>query len=218
MSGEAKSWVKAIGISLVIFIIFSLYLVARRGYFNFYILNKVLGSTAALLSAITLLIGPLSKRFLYFVKFTSIRKQLGLIAFGLALAHVAASLTLQSKFPFPSWYIKEIIPILFGITALAIWTYITYISRAKKVTQLGEQVWRNRLSMAGKLSFLAIFFHLVIMKYEGWIKWFNHQVKQTPELANPSYPPASLFVFIFMLGVIIYRVVNTYLFKKQSKS
>lgn len=40
------------------------------------------------------------------------------------------------------------------------------------------------------------------------------EVKQTPELANPSYPPASLFVFAFMVVVIAYRLI---IFLKQRR-
>lgn len=46
------------------------------------------------------------------------------------------------------------------------------------------------------------------MKYPGWIKWLNGQVKASPELANPSYPPASIFVFLIMVGVVLYRTIH----------
>lgn len=210
---DKKRWAKSIFAAFVIFSLLSLYLIARRGYYNPYILNKVFGSAAAILAGITLLIGPLSKSIPFFTKFTTIKRQLGLTAFVFALLHLLTSiLLLQNRFPL-SWYIREWLPITFGILAVGIWTYMTYISRNTKIIELTSSVWKKRLSISGLLSFLFIFLHLVVLKYEGWIRWFNGQVKQTPELTNPTYPPASLFVFFFITIVILYRIVV--FFKKR---
>lgn len=208
-------WLKVIGFCLLIFSIFSVYLFLRRGYFNLYIANKAFGSTSAVVAGMTLVIGPLSKRFLYFARFMSSRRQLGLCAFGLALFHVIVSVSMQKRFPFPDWYFNELVPVLFGAIAVFIWAYMTYISRNSKIEQMGADIWKKRLSITGKLGFLAIFLHLTVMKYEGWLRWFNGQVKGSAELANPSYPPASLFVFFAMLSVIFYRVVNDFIYRNK---
>lgn len=203
---EINRWLKSIAISFVIFFILSLYLFLRRGYYNLYIINKVLGSSAIVISGFTLLVGPLSKRFPYFTKFMTIRKHLGLSAFGLALLHILVSLLQQERFPFPTWYIRELIPVTFGILAILLWSYMTYISRIEKIKVLGVEKWKKRLSLAGQLGFLAIFLHLTIMKYPGWLRWASGQLKSSPELANPSYPPASLFIFIIIVAIILYRI------------
>ncbi|MBI2430911.1 MAG: hypothetical protein HYV39_02770 [Candidatus Levybacteria bacterium] len=213
MSNKDKSrWIRSISIGLFIFLLFSLYLFARRGYYNLYIINKVFGSTATVLAGVTLLIGPLSKRFPFFAKGMTIRRQMGLLAFVLALIHVVIStLFLPNKFPV-SWFTKEWLPITFGVLAVITWVYTAYISRNSKIKELGATVWGKRLSISGQIAFLFIFLHLVVMKSEGWTRWFQGLVKQTPELANPSYPPASLFVLLTMLIVIIFRV---YIFSKR---
>lgn len=214
-SEEYKRWIKSFTISFSVFLIFSLYLFLRRGYYNLYIINKVFGSAAVILAGGTLLIGPLAKKFKNVSKLMTIRRQLGLCAFGLALAHTVASLAQQQRFPFPKWYQAELIPVIAGILAIIVWSYMTYISRNEKIKELGVEVWKKRLSIAGRLGFLAIFTHLVIMKYQGWINWVSGKVKASPELANPTYPPASMFVFLFMFGVILYRVINYFLHKKS---
>lgn len=205
---ELHQWLKALFYTSIIFALFSIYLYLRRGYYNLYIVNKVFGSTAAILAGLTLLIGPLSKKFSTFVHFMGIRRELGLIAFGAAIAHVIASLMLQDHFKIPDFYIRIKYPLIFGIIAILVWAYMTFISRSSKIKQMGSDIWKKRLSLFGKIAFLAIFLHLVVMKYPGWTTWFKGQTKQTPELANPAYPPASLFVFAIMLSVIIYRLVN----------
>lgn len=213
MSEIWKRWIRALAVALIIFIVLSLYLYLRRGYYNIYIINKVLGSGAVVLAGIALFIGPLRK--ISFIAFLmTIRRQLGLLAFGFALLHVTASLYQSQRFEWFSWYIEEWIPVSFGILAILIWGYMTYISRNTKIVQMGSDVWKRRLSLAGDVAFLAIFFHLVVMKYQGWIKWFSGDVKQSAELANPSYPPASIFVLIIMLVVIVFRLV--YGFRKRT--
>lgn len=214
---EVFQWFKALIITAIIFVAFSLYLTLRRGYYNLYIINKVFGSTAAIVAAFTLIIGPLHRKFPALTHLMGIRRELGLVAFGLAIAHIAASLILQNKFAFPSWYFKEIIPVLFGVGAIAIWSYMTYISRNSQIKKLTADIWAKHLSLSAKIAFLAIFFHLVVMKYQGWLTWFKGQTKQTAELANPSYPPASLFIFAIMLAVIIYRLINDIIHRNSGK-
>ena len=202
---DKKRWIKSILIALFVFALLSLYLFVRRGYYNIYIINKVFGSSAVVLAGIALLVGPL-RQYSFMTALMAIRRHLGLLAFGFATTHIITSLYQTDRFAWFSWYIREWIPVGFGITAISIWAYMTYISRDTKIKQLGTTVWKSRLSLMGKVGFMAVFLHLTVMKYEGWIRWFNGQVKQTPELANPSYPPASLFIFLFMVIVIIYRI------------
>lgn len=216
MSENTKHWLRAFILTAIIFLLFSLYLYLRRGYFDLYIANKVFGSTAALLAGITLVIGPLSKRIPFLIQFAETRKQIGLLAFGIALLHIGASLFQTERFPWFSWYLNEWIPISLGLIAVATWTYMSFISRGKKIKQMGVDVWQRRLSLAGKIGFISIFLHLLIMKYPGWIRWFNGQVKATPELANPGYPPASLLLFIVMVLIIVFRVINTYFHKRKA--
>ncbi|MBI4065222.1 hypothetical protein HY409_02545 [Candidatus Gottesmanbacteria bacterium] len=198
-------WIKSIGITGIVFLLFSLYLWLRRGYYNDYIINKVFGSTSAVVAGLTLIIGPLAHRYRLFSLFMPIRRELGLLALALALFHVYYSVfLLPNKFPV-SWFINEITPITFGGIAIAIWVYVASISSNKSITALGSDSWRWRQKIAGHTAFIAVYLHLVIMKYQGWISWWQGKVKVTPELANPSFPPASTFVFLIMTVILIYR-------------
>lgn len=210
-------WLKAILIAIVVVLLFTSYLYLRRGYVNLYILNKALGSAAVVLAGITLLVRPLLSRLPKLSFLMTIRRHLGLSAFGLVLGHVVVSVFfLPQKFPL-SWYQEEWMPVTFGVVALLIWIFLSYISTDKKVRQLGSDRWRKFQSMGGRLAFILIFLHLTVMKYPGWIRWFNGQLKPSPELANPSYPPASLFVFAFMLLVILSRIWHLMLGRKGDK-
>lgn len=212
---DRKRWLKSSLIVLIVFILLSLYLFIRRGNYNLYIMNKVFGSTAVVIAGFTLLIGPLSRKINSFITFMTVRRHLGLTAFGLALAHTVTSFFFLSyKFPIP-WFMKELIPIGFGLLALLFWVYLAYISTNKKIQQMGPEVWKKHQSLVGKIAFLSIYLHLVVMKHQGWINWLNGKVKPSPELANPSYPPASIFVFLFMTGVIAYRIILFIIIKNK---
>lgn len=215
---EFHQWLRALIYSFLVFAFFSIYLYIRREIFNLYILNKVFGSTAAVVAGFTLIIGPLHRYFSSFAHFMGIRKELGFIAFGLAIAHVIATLMLQDRFKFPEFYLKVNYPLYFGIIAVLIWAYMAFISRVSKIKEMGSAVWISSLSLCGKIAFLAIFLHLTVMKYPGWITWFKGQTKQTPELANPSYPPASLVVFAIMLIIILFRIINDFVYRKAEKA
>lgn len=203
---DISRWTKSILIALIVFSLFSFYLLERRGYYNLYIINKVFGSTAVVLAGMTLLIGPLSQKFSIFAKAINIKRHLGLLALGFGLAHITASIFfLSARFTF-TWYIREAIPVAFGVFAILVWFYLASISQNNKIHQMGVELWQKHQSVGAKIAFLAIFLHLTIMKNQGWINWWQGKIKQTPELANPNFPPASLFVLFFMVGVIIYRL------------
>lgn len=194
MSENWKIWLRSLVISLVIFLIFSLYSYLRRGNYDLNAINGAFASTAVMLAGITLLIGPLRK-ISFVVPFMTIRRHLGLLAFGYALLHITVSLLQILGFDSDEWIAGG-----FGALAILIWGYMAYISRNSKVIQMGLDIWKKRLSLAGKIAFIAIFLHLVIFKYQGWIKWFSGDTKQ-------SYPPGSLVIFIIMLAVIVFRLV-----------
>lgn len=208
MPENIKHWIKGFLFSFFIFLLLLLYLYLRRGYINIYILNKAFGSAAAVCGGLTLLIGPISHRFNRLHNFMTIRREIGIFAFIFALIHIVASLLQQNRFPLFGWYLEEIIPVTFGIIAILIWIYMAFISRNSEILKMGSDNWRRILSMTGKVSFVAIFLHLTIMKYPGWVRWLNGELKRSPQLENPTYPPASIFVFAIMAGVIIYRVIN----------
>ncbi len=203
-----SGWISAIVVAGIIFSLFSLYLFDRRGYYNLYIINKVLGSTAVVLAGLTLTLGPLAGKIKSLVRFLSMRKELGLLALKLALLHAIVSVFLLSnKFPV-SWFQKEWVPVAFGGSAIFIWLLIPILLHEKHIAHLGEKTWRKYQSIAGRAAFVLIFLHLVVMKWPGWLRWWNGQVKASPDLANPTYPPASLFVLAAMILVILIRTYN----------
>lgn len=202
---EKDHWRKGVLTAAVIFLLFSLYLFLRRGYYSLYIANKAFGSSAAILAGLSLVVGPLAKHLFVLVDYVSIRRHMGLLALLFGMVHAVISLfLLPQKFPV-SWYQQEWVPVIFGATALALWVYLASISTSEKLKTLGADIWQKHQRRFGHISFLAIFLHLTIMKYPGWIRWLRGQVQPSSELANPSYPPASLFVLLALIAVLLYK-------------
>ncbi len=201
-----KRWAKAIIISLLIFALLIIYLYVRRGGFNIYDANKAFASIAVILAGLTLLIGPVSRKITSVAKYMTIRRQLGLSAFIYAVLHIVASLYLQERFPFPQWYLEEWLPVIMGLIAILVWGYLAFLSRDTKIQKMGGLQWIKHLSSGAQIAFVAVFLHLVIMRHEGWISYLSGHPQQTGSVANPSYPQSSLFIFLFMLLVILYRI------------
>ncbi len=206
-ANNTSRWVKSFKILFAVFILLSLYLFLRQGNYNLSALNKALGSTAVILAGLTLLVGPLSKKFLSLTQFMTIRRHVGLLAFGAAILHVGISFS----------QISLSIPITFGILAILAWTYMAFISRDSKVIQMGVALWKKHLSFAGVFAFAVIFLHVVFLRYQGWTKWLHGQVKQTPQLLHPSLAPLSVFTFLFMCAVILYRVFVFFKYRNKGK-
>lgn len=208
MPRHRSEWVSVLIVAGGIFVVFSLYLLARRGYYNLYIINKVFGSTAVVLAALTLALGPLAGRIKSLIPLVAMRKKLGLLALGMSLLHIVISVFfLPGKFSI-SWFQNEWVSIVFGVGAILVWLLIPIALHEKRMTHPGEKTWRKYQSLAGRVAFAFIFLHLVLMKWQGWLNWFAGKVKASPELANPTYPPASLFVLAAMLLVMLVRTYN----------
>ncbi|MBI5614612.1 hypothetical protein HY947_06845 [Candidatus Gottesmanbacteria bacterium] len=204
-----EAWLTASLHIIVIFSALSAYLFLRRGYVNTYIVNKVFGSTAAILAALSLSAGVLArwKPFL-FSHLVRCRRELGLSAWILALLHMATSLLfLGNRFPL-SWYQSELIPFFAGSGAVLIWSVLALISHHEQRDSLGTTLWTFLQRSGAQLAFLFILVHLVVMKYQGWIKWSQGLVKANLELAHPEYPPASIFVLLILLSVLILKLVS----------
>ena len=85
-------YLKVLIFSLFLILINSLYNFYRYGYFNLYILNKVLSSVAFILLGIVLLLGPASRIFSFPDPYLKYRKETGIVSFFLLFSHIIVSL------------------------------------------------------------------------------------------------------------------------------
>lgn len=131
---QIKQYGTALMVAMFLFVILSVYLFYRRGYYDLYIANKIFAGVSAILLGIVLLIGLLSRLFSFFDRDIQYRKELGIIAFFLALSHGVISLFfLPSKFPLSGFLKTPNWPFVFGLTAIIILIAVFFISNNRAI-------------------------------------------------------------------------------------
>src|SRR3989344_4764811 len=187
------SFLAALGVSVV----FALYLFLRRGYFNLYIFNKVLASTSLVLLGIVLLIGPISRFYNRFDKWLILRREIGIMAFLLALGHGLISYSGKASSA-----------LIWGIISLAILAVLFLTSYKFVESKLNRGIWIQLQSWGVRLGTFFAFLHLIALKYPGWIKWLAGQGAKG--LVRPEMPPASLLGALFLGFVAITRLAEIF--------
>ena len=194
-------------VAVISFVALSVYLFYRRGYYDLYIANKVFAGVAAVLVGIVILIGPGSRLFSFPDRYVQYRKELGVVAFFLALIHsVVSFFFLQDKFPARKFLSAEWWPFIFGLTATIVLIAIFFISNDRAMMALGREKWWRLQYWGVRLAFALILLHVFIMKWSGWVKWY--QVGGSKELVRPEWPGAGLLVGWFMVFVVFIRLAE----------
>lgn len=197
----------ALATALFLFLVFSVYLFYRRGYYDLYIANKIFAGVATVLLGIVLLLGPASRLFSFPDRYLQYRKELGIVAFFLAVIHGVVSLFfLPSKFPIQEFLGTINWPFIFGLLAAVILTGIFLISNDSATNALGREKWWRLQYLGIRLAFIFIILHVFIMKWSGWLKWYK--TGGGKELVRPEWPGAGLLVGWFMVFVILIRLAE----------
>lgn len=197
----------AVCFGAILFLALSVYLFYRRGYYDFYIVNKIFAGVSAVLFGVVLLIGPLSRIFSFPDRYVQYRKELGIVAFFLAFIHGIVSLFfLPAKFPLSLYFLKLNWPFIFGLAAIIIMAAIFFISNDRVMVKMGREKWWRYQYWGARIAFSLVFLHVFIMKWGGWIKWY--QVGGGNGLARPEWPGAGLLIGWFMLFVVLFRLAE----------
>jgi DMSO/TMAO reductase YedYZ heme-binding membrane subunit len=189
------------------FAILSFYIFYRRGYYDLYIINKALAGTSAVILGVVLLIGPLSRFFTVFARFLLYRKELGIIAFFLALSHgVVAMFFLPSKFPLAGYIQKTNWPFIYGLTGLLVLILLFFISNTFATNMLGRKRWWWLQNWGVRVGFILVALHVFVMKWKGWLNWYKTGGEKY--LVHPEWPGAGLLVGWFIFFVLFVRLAE----------
>jgi DMSO/TMAO reductase YedYZ heme-binding membrane subunit len=193
-----RMWINTLILSISVFVFGSAYLFARRGNFDLYIANKVFATTALVLIGLSFALSGLC----YFWDFVDTkiiyRKILGLTGFYYSLVHIFVTLfLLPNKFPLPSWILGHVTTVFFATLGLIIFTAMAIASKDDVMHELGSKKWRMTMR-AGYIAYIFIIIHFTMLKYKGWINWFNTK--------EPFLPPLSLLEIFFAVAVIGIRI------------
>ena len=202
---QFRQYCFAVFIAVIIFFALSLYIYFRRGYFDLYIANKAFAGTSAILLGIILLLGPLSRFFSFPDRYIQYRKELGIIAFFLALTHgIVSYYFLPLKFSLSGFLVTYNWPLIFGLFATILLIFLFFISLYPIMSAIGKKTWWPLQYWGLRLVFALTFLHVFMMKWSGWLKWYK--VGGGKELARPELPGAGLLVGWFMVFVVLMRV------------
>lgn len=208
MSKEEKkqsAWFSALVLAAIVFVSFSLLLFARRFDYSFLIANKAVALTAVTLIGVTFLIGPLAKFWSKkWVPRLRLRKQMGLTGFMLVVLHAIFSLIMLSSAYYPKMFTEagRLTPeseasLVLGTMALLIFSVAAITSFNPFKQSMKYHQWK-RLQRTGYIAFVMVFFHIFLIKWQGWIdpsNWLN------------GLPPASLVGASFIVFVLLMRSI-----------
>ncbi|MBI2439251.1 MAG: ferric reductase-like transmembrane domain-containing protein [Candidatus Moranbacteria bacterium] len=217
-----KDYAIAIFLAAILLTLFSSYLLIRRGYLfdappsadTFFVFNKVIIGVGTVLLALTFLIGPIVRYFDRFDKWLGYRKEIGIIGGFLALSHGILSYHfLPLKFPQEKFTIENI-PFLAGLIGSLILVFLFVLSLERVIHLMDGKRWwfLQRFGLRAVIVFTVI--HVVVMKWQGWMKWLKQGGTPSAELANPLLPGLGMLVSLFLAWVIIVRLYESiFLFK-----
>lgn len=201
---ELRKYFAAFSLAAIVFLVLGVYIYFRRGYFDLYIANKVFAGDAAILLSVIFVFGPFSRFFNIFDKYLPLRKEIGITAFFLALAHSLISLFfLPSKFSLARYFSGFNWPFIFGLLGLLILIFLFIISFKRLETWLGDARWWKLQNWGLRLTVSLVILHVFVMKFPGWIKWYR--VGSEPGLAHPGLPGASLLLVWLMFFALLIR-------------
>ncbi|MBI3980604.1 ferric reductase-like transmembrane domain-containing protein [Candidatus Microgenomates bacterium] len=193
--------------TIVLFVLFSLYLYGRRGFYDLYIINKVFAALATTELGIALLLGPLSRIFDIFDRYLQYRKHFGIAAFIFAFFHTASSLFfLPNRFPFNKYFTTGLWPFVFGLLSFLVLLVLFSISNKWSRDKLNFSRWWFIQNWGVRLAFVALTLHVGIMKIPGWVEWY--QKGSGNNLAHPEWPGLGILVGWFMIMVITVRLAE----------
>lgn len=197
----------AVSAALPVFVVLSVYLFYRRGYYDLYIANKAFAEVSAVLFGIVLLIGPLSRFFSFPDKYVQYRKELGIVGFFMAFLHVIVSLFfLPARFPLERYFASFNWPFVYGVLATLVLLLIFLISNDRAMTKMGREKWWRLQYWGMRIAFALTLLHVFVMKWNSWSSWY--QTGGGKGLVHPEWPGAGLLVAWFMGFVVLVRLAE----------
>jgi DMSO/TMAO reductase YedYZ heme-binding membrane subunit len=176
-----------------------------------YILNKAVSTTAIFSISLSYLYSSLGKLKIISPGRSSLKKQLGIVGFFLALSHLFLSLSQLNPERYPKFFLDTgfvntvgEFTFLFGLLAFISILFPAYASLPESVKNLSGKKWLL-MQRVGYLAILFVIGHTVAMGYTGWIK---------PESWPFYIPPISLIGSIVAVPAILLRLYVLITLKK----
>ena len=138
--------------------------------------------------------------FCYYLNFLEpelfYRKFLGLLGYGYALCYCITLLAIYPEKYFYGFFTTlATTEMQLGIAAMAILTFLTFISNTRAMRMLGVVRWRYALRL-GYLAYGMFIIRALLVEGLGWVTWLNE---------GGGLPPARLLLTMYALFVLSLR-------------
>jgi len=181
----------------------------RYGYVDGFIINKAFAAVSAMLLGIVLLMGPFARCFPHYATELVQRKYLGIVAFYYALGH-----GIISAFFIPnSWSLSALLwaqfnSFFFGLAGLFLLVMLFILGHDRRLmVWLGGKNWFTAHSWGLRVTVLAVFLHVVLVKYGAWLQWFR-SLRPRAGVAHWELPPIGLWIATFFLVAFLIRLAE----------
>lgn len=162
-------------------------------------LNKAVADTAVIVMGLSMILSSLAYFFNLFDRFIVYRKQLGLVGFGFAVAHLVLSWSAFMRlFTFSNWQQGTIWPLATAAGATLIFSLMALMSVNWVAKMVGGKTWK-RILRAGYLAFILVAAHVVLLRLSRWTTWWEGGMQSPPSL--------SLLAFVFIIVVVGARLL-----------
>lgn len=180
-----------------------------------FVSNKAISLSAVVFIALSYMFGSLARFFpKIFVSKLDMRKFLGLFGFGLASIHILISLLIFSPQRYPNFFheggnlnLKGELSMLFGILAFCVFAIVAISSVPGIISPQDSKRWLS-IQRFGYLGLILVFFHVLTMGMEGWLK---------PEGWPGNMLPISLVAAIIVAAVLLLKITALVFPKKNSQ-
>lgn len=225
----ARDYFIAFFIALILFVVLGCYLFLRRGFMFdgpatadiLYVPNKLIASVGAVMIGLSFLVGPVVRYFDRFDQWVGYRKEIGIVGGMLAITHgLLTYFFLPKKFPMGSLLSSDYAaPMYAGIFGAVILAALITLSLQYLIVKVGGGRWWFLQRWGIRVAVALTLFHIIVMKWDGWERWYALGLPATTELQNPWMTPLNLLVTLFLLWVTLLRLYETvFLFKESGWS
>lgn len=179
-----------------------------------FVFNKAISLSSVIIIGISFLLGPLAKFWpeRYASKFY-LRKQFGLMGFGLAAIHVLISLLIFDPSYYPRFFVEGKLTLegelsmLFGVIALFIFSIVAITSIPSVENSMERKKWVS-IQRSGYLAFFFVLLHVFFMGYKGW---------SNSAAWEWGLSPISLIAFIIIAFVLLARIIVIFVKRQNEK-
>ncbi|HLC95180.1 MAG TPA: ferric reductase-like transmembrane domain-containing protein, partial [Patescibacteria group bacterium] len=156
-----------------------------------------------ILLILVFLTGPLARYFEKWDSWVGYRKEIGIVAGILALAHALITFVFYPTKSFAEYFSKDGLPALAGIVGVILLGALWVSSRNRVIELIGSRRWWFFQRWGLRVVIFLTVLHVVLLKYNGWMQWFMTGTAKGVVLI--WMPPLSLLLILFVLWVILIR-------------